>query len=141
MPDVVLSFECPEPSAAVWRQLLSGRGLCALGSLAEKETGDTYSIETAAGDVFRGTVAMHAPESELVLEIENMSGSRIRLVTHGVEGGSAKTRLEFSLVAVGLHHDEVDSFDYRWRHQLRDLFPGCNETHEAPASPFCDPDS
>ena len=124
MSDVCLKIDCEQPSATVWERLFSKQGLCARGELSGKQVGERFQIETGAGDVFAGRVAEWEPDRRLALIIENMNLSELHVTTTECSGEQTKTQLEFSLVAVGLHHDEVESFRLRWRLQLSDLFGG-----------------
>jgi hypothetical protein len=125
MPEVSLTIESSDPVATLWERLLSTRGLCHRGTLHDRRAGDTFSIETAAGDIFAGTITAWETQRELTLVIENMHDSVLRVTLEACEcDDDDRTRLEFSLAPIGLHHDEVDGFRSRWRVQLRDLFAG-----------------
>ena len=123
-PDVCLKMRCQEPRADVWQRMLGPRGLCARGSLADQRAGDPFEIETAAGDFFTGTVSAWEPGVELGLTIGNMYDSVLELRLEAFDDAEAPTGLQLSLVAVELHHDEIQSFLLRWRLQLGDLFVG-----------------
>jgi len=122
MPDVLLTMRSSDPAEVLWERMLSTRGLCMQGSLADKRAGDAFSIETGAGDIFTGIITTFDPPRELTLVVENMHQSVLCVTTREIE--DARTRLDFTLSAIGLHHDETDSFRSRWRLQLSDLFAG-----------------
>jgi hypothetical protein len=120
-PDVVLETRVDRPVGSVWARLLGKHGLCAVGSLTETSTGDAFSVETAAGDLFDGTVTSHKPGRELRLVVENMNRSELHVTTAEAGEGGDQTELVFAFVLIGLHHDEVESLRARWQLQLRDL--------------------
>ena len=123
MADVRLAIDCEVPLATDWGRLLSERGLCAAGELRSKEAGDDYHIETAAGDLFAGRIARWIPDRELELVIDNMHRSELTITTaEALDRDPA--RVELKLVAFGLHHDEIESFRWRWKFLLQDLLGG-----------------
>ncbi len=79
MPDGSLTIRSSEPAKTAWARLISARGLCKRGSLDEKSTSDRFSIETAAGDIFSGTITLCEPPHELTLIVENMFESELVL--------------------------------------------------------------
>ena len=68
----------------------------------------------------------HPPNTSLV--IENMFESIVQVTIVESEREEPQTDLEFTLIALGLHHDEVESFRARWRAQLSTLFAGAMMT-------------
>lgn len=119
--DITLRFTTSQPAASVWRRLLGPSALCATGTLLDRGEGDPFAVETALDELFSGTVVAHLPYRELVLRIDTMHGSILRLALAEEDTGSA---VELALSPVRLHHDELGSFRLRWRHQLQELFPG-----------------
>jgi hypothetical protein len=116
-----LRLTCRERPAAIWRAMLGVQGLCTHGNLADLAPGDRFAIETAVGDILKGSVTDRVAGEELELLIENMHHSVLRLRTTW-DPDAARTELEFSLDAAGVHHDDVESFELRWRFHLRELF-------------------
>ena len=76
---VWLRVACAEDPAMVWERLLGSRGLAFTGNLSGAQPNDAYAIQTAAGDVFDGTVMIHAAPKDLALVVENMNRSLLRL--------------------------------------------------------------
>ncbi|MHC4852161.1 MAG: SRPBCC family protein, partial [Planctomycetota bacterium] len=128
-----LRLACVEDPAVIWERLLGRRGLCTKGNLTGTQPGDSYAIETAAGDLFDGTVMIHAPPADLALEVVNMNRSLVRLKLDPAWDGSGRIEVNLFLSAFGIHHDDIEIFHARWRHQLLEIFP---DAEELPAPAF-----
>lgn len=129
-PDVYLRLTTSMTSAAAWERIMSRRGLCLQGSLTGKGPGDLFEIESGAGDLFRGMVLEMDPPARLSLEVGSMNGSQLHVHVIPLEDGGCQ--VDFALVAIGLHHDEIFSFDANWQIQLRDLFGGSKAAFVTP---------
>lgn len=110
----------------IWKRLLSADGFLRQGSLADLEPGDSYSIETAAGDRLQGKLLFMRMPWSFCLTVDNLNNALLWVNHFGIPPEKVlkhKTQIWVWLSAYGLPPAEVEAFNQRWQQRLEALFP------------------
>lgn len=105
---------------AVWQRLLSADGFLRQGSFADLKPGDSYSIETTAGDRLQGKLQFMRMPWTFCLTVDNLNNALLWVNQEPIKD---TTQIWIWLSAYGLPQAEVDSFRQRWQGRLQALFP------------------
>jgi uncharacterized protein YndB with AHSA1/START domain len=115
--------EMKTPMEEAWSRVMGPNGVLAEGALHNPGEGDRYTITTADGDVFEGSVHLYNPPKDFSATVDNLNNALLRFRLDHSSRDRSCIEANLWLSAYGFAHENVAAFEERWNARLKKLFP------------------